>query len=513
MSGIRLIENLAQNEERTAIVDADGEYTYGRLLSASAAVASRLLEAGGADDLGEKRVAFIVRPGFDYPAILLGIWRAGGIAVPLCVSHPDPELEYVIKDSGAGFVIAGEEFADRLEGISAATGAGFFLSGNVIQGDAAPLPELDERRRAMIIYTSGTTSRPKGVVTTHANIRHQIASLACAWGWTKDDSILNPLPLHHLHGILNVLLSALWSGAKCELLTKFDAVRVWEKFMRNSYTLFMAVPTIYTRLIRAWNEAPPGERKEMSEAARRMRLMVSGSAALPVGTLLKWEEITGHVLLERYGMTEIGMALSNPLVGKRTPGKVGAPLPGVEVALIDEEGGTLSGPAEGEIIVRGPNVFLEYWQRPEETSGSFIEGGWFRTGDAAERDGEGIYGILGRKSVDIIKSGGYKISALEIEEVLREHPFIADCAVVGVPDEEWGERVSAALVPSGGDGPAGDTLREWCRERLAPYKVPTRFLTVKELPRNQMGKVVKPDVSALFTGEMKTRAESGGAKQ
>ncbi|MCL4244985.1 MAG: acyl-CoA synthetase, partial [Candidatus Dadabacteria bacterium] len=485
---MRLIENLELNKERTAVVDADGEYTYGRLLSASAAVASHLLKSGGVNDLGEKRAAFIVRPGFDYPAILLGIWRAGGIAVPLCVSHPDPELEYAIKDSGAGFVIAGEEFTGRLERISAAAGADFFLSGNVIEGKAAPLPALDEGRRAMIIYTSGTTNRPKGVVTTHANIRHQITSLVGAWGWTKEDFILNPLPLHHLHGILNVLLCALWSGAKCELLVKFDARAVWEKFIRNGYTVFMAVPTIYTRLIRAWEEAPPGEREAMSGAARRMRLMVSGSAALPVGTLHEWEEITGHVLLERYGMTEIGMALSNPLAGRRMPGKVGTPLPGVEVALIDEEGRILSGPAEGEIVVRGKNVFLEYWQRPEETSGSFTPGGWFRTEDAAERDGEGIYRILGRKSVDIIKSGGYKISALEIEEVLREHPSIADCAVVGVPDEEWGERVSAALVPSGEDEIPTEALREWCRERLAPYKVPTRFLKVKELPRNQMGK-------------------------
>lgn len=499
MSGIRLIENLELNKERTAIVDRAGEYAYGRLLSASAAVASHLLRAGGAKDLGEKRVAFIVRPGFDYPAILLGIWRAGGISVPLCVSHPDPELEYAIEDSGAEFVIAGEEFGGRLERIAAKVGADFFLSEDVLKTEAAALlPQLDESRRAMIIYTSGTTSRPKGVVTTHANIRHQITSLSSAWGWAKDDFILNPLPLHHLHGILNVLLCALWSGAKCELLEKFDAAAVWEKFIRSDYTVFMAVPTIYSRLIHAWDEAPPDDRQTMSEAARRMRLMVSGSAALPVGTLQKWEEITGHVLLERYGMTEIGMALSNPLAGVRMPGRVGTPLPGVEAALIDEEGRILSGAAEGEIVVRGNNVFLEYWRRPEETSASFIEGGWFRTGDAAERDGEGVYRILGRKSVDIIKSGGYKISALEIEEVLREHPSIADCAVVGVPDEEWGERVSAALVFAGEEiSPAA--LREWCRERLAPYKIPTRFLAVEDLPRNQMGKVVKPDVLALFT--------------
>ena len=498
MSGIRLIGNLELHKDRAAIVDRAGEYTYGRLLSASAAVASHLLRAGGAKDLGERRVAFIVRPGFDYPAILLGIWRAGGIAVPLCVSHPDPELEYVIEDSEAEFVIAGEEFGDRLKKISAGLGADFFLSKGMLESEAAPLPDLNESRRAMIIYTSGTTSRPKGVVTTHANIRHQITSLASAWGWTKDDFILNPLPLHHLHGILNVLLCALWSGAKCELLEKFDAAAVWEKFIRSDYTVFMAVPTIYSRLIRAWDEASASDKKIMSEAARRMRLMVSGSAALPVGTLRKWEEITGHVLLERYGMTEIGMALSNPLAGKRMPGRVGTPLPGVEVALIDEEGRILSGAAEGEIVVRGNNVFLEYWRRPEETSSSFTPGGWFRTGDAAERDSEGVYRILGRKSVDIIKSGGYKISALEIEEVLREHPSIADCAVVGVPDEEWGERVSVALVFAGEEmSPAA--LREWCRERLAPYKIPTRFLAVEDLPRNQVGKVVKPDVLALFT--------------
>ena len=414
------------------------------------------------------------------------------------MSHPDPELEYAIKDSASDFVVAGEEFGERLERISSKLGADLFLSKDIIESAAAALPGLNESRRAMIIYTSGTTSRPKGVVTTHANIRHQIASLVSAWGWTKDDFILNPLPLHHLHGILNVLLCALWSGAKCELLEKFDAAAVWEKFIHNNYTVFMAVPTIYSRLIRAWDEASASDRRVMSEAAKKMRLMVSGSAALPVGTLLKWEEMTGQVLLERYGMTEIGMALSNPLVGKRMPGRVGTPLPGVEVALMDEEGRVLSGAAEGEIVVRSKNVFLEYWRRPEETSASFTKDGWFRTGDAAERNVEGVYRILGRKSVDIIKSGGYKISALEIEEVLREHPSIADCAVVGVPDEEWGERVSTALVFAG-EELSPEALREWCRERLAPYKVPSRFLAVKDLPRNQMGKVVKPDVLALFT--------------
>jgi malonyl-CoA/methylmalonyl-CoA synthetase len=236
----------------------------------------------------------------------------------------------------------------------------------------------------------------------------------------------------------------------------------------------------------------------MSAACRKMRLMVSGSAALPVSTLEKWKQISGHVLLERYGMTEIGMALSNPLWGERHPGRVGAPLPGVEVKLLSESGGVIEGEGIGEIIVKGKNVFLEYWNNPKATREAFMDGGWFVTDDLAERDAQGSYRILGRKSVDIVKSGGYKISALEVEEVLREHPSIEECAVVGIEDEEWGERVCAALVLSRGGEVNLQSLREWCRERLAPYKIPSRIITVGELPRNRMGKVVKPGVIELF---------------
>jgi malonyl-CoA/methylmalonyl-CoA synthetase len=226
--------------------------------------------------------------------------------------------------------------------------------------------------------------------------------------------------------------------------------------------------------------------------------MVSGSAALPVSTLERWKLISGHVLVERYGMTEIGMALSNPYRGERIPGRVGAPLPGVDVSLVDENGCVVAGEGVGEIIVKGKNVFLEYWNNPGATKEAFMEEGWFVTGDLAERDAHGSFRILGRKSVDIIKSGGYKISALEIEEALREHPSIEDCAVVGVPDDEWGERVCAALVLTK-DGEVNlRSLRDWCRERLAPYKIPTRIVTVSELPRNHMGKVLKPGVIELF---------------
>jgi malonyl-CoA/methylmalonyl-CoA synthetase len=228
-----------------------------------------------------------------------------------------------------------------------------------------------------------------------------------------------------------------------------------------------------------------------------MRLMVSGSAALPVSVLAKWRAISGHTLLERYGMTEIGMALSNPLHGERRPGFVGFPLPGVTVRLADDRGRPIEDDGRpGEIEVRGPTVFLEYWRRPDATRQAFRDG-WFRTGDVALRE-DGYYRILGRNSVDIIKTGGYKVSALEIEEVLRTHPALRECTVVGVTDPEWGERVCAAVICRDPESLTLEALRAWAKERLAPYKVPSRLLVLDALPRNVMGKVTKPAVQALF---------------
>lgn len=496
MERLELFDRLASFGDATAIIDENGSYSYSDLLASSRSVAANLLS--GESDLSEERVAFLVPSSFEYAAVMLGIWLAGGVAVPLCVSHPDPELDYVLKDSGAGFVIAAPGFGERLARLAGSRGARYIGVGDALSARSAPLPELNGERRAMIIYTSGTTSRPKGVVTTHDNIQAQIGTLVAAWEWSRSDFILDVLPLHHLHGILNVMLCALYSGARCEMMNGFDSGRVWKKFIEQDYTLFMAVPTIYSRLIRSFEEAGDPEKEMMSRACRKMRLMVSGSAALPVSTLDKWTVVSGHVLLERYGMTEIGMALSNPLHGERRPGRVGMPLPGVDVRLVDEKGTVIEGEGAGEIFVKGKNVFIEYWNNPEATKETFTEGGWFRTGDIAERDADGSYRILGRSSVDIIKSGGYKISALEIEEVLREHPQILECAVVGIGDEEWGERVCAAVVMSGGENAGPEPLREWLKARLAPYKVPSHIITVGELPRNQMGKVIKPEVIALF---------------
>lgn len=394
-------------------------------------------------------------------------------------------------------IVAHSNFESILRPIAEAQNLRFILTSDIRSPDVCSLPQVEISRRALILYTSGTTGKPKGVVTTHDNIQAQVTSLIVAWGWTSSDGILHVLPLHHIHGIINVLTCALWAGAECHILGKFDADIVWNRISQGDLTLFMAVPTIYVKLIAAWEAASSERQKKMSEGCAKMRLMVSGSAALPVQVLEKWKTIGNHFLLERYGMTEIGMALSNPLQGQRYAGYVGTPLPQVEVRLVDESGVLVPPGTPGEIQVKGPGVFLEYWQNPEATAKAFQDG-WFLTGDLAVVE-NGNYRILGRMSVDIIKTGGYKVSALEIEEVLRTHPDIQECAVVGVKDPEWGERVCAALVLQHSDRLTLEAFRSWAKERLAVYKVPTRILSVEELPRNAMGKVTKPAVVQLFT--------------
>jgi malonyl-CoA/methylmalonyl-CoA synthetase len=505
-----LIARAEAQRDRIAIVGSEGAFTYGDLLDASARVASTLL--AGRDDLGEARVAFLVPPGFHHVAVQWGIWRAGGVAVPLGVSHPPPELEHVVRDSDAEIVLGAPEFATALRPVASAARVRYLTTSQVLAPrrlspagarlstmlnvPPVPVPDVPESRRAMIVYTSGTAGRPKGVVSTHANLRAQITSLVEAWEWRADDRILLVLPLHHVHGIVAVVASALWAGAACEMLPAFDADRAWDVIAAGRITLFMAVPTIYNRMIAAWDAAPLERRRALSAGCRRMRLMVSGSSALSAATFERWREITGHALLERYGMTEFGMALAGPLHGERRPGYVGRPLPGVEVRLVGDDGAPAPPGEPGEIEVRGPSVFLEYWGKPEAMRAAFRDG-WFRTGDTAVLEEAG-YRILGRTSSDILKTGGYKVSALEIEEVLRTHPAIADCAIVGVTHPDWGDKICVAAELKPGRLLGLDELRDWAKDRLAPYKIPKDLQCLPALPRNAMGKVIKLKVAKLF---------------
>ena len=487
-----LFERASQFSANTSIISEGNSYSYEDLLGASGHVAKALL--GDSTDLAGVRVAYMVTPGFDYVKVQWGIWMAGGIAVPLNPGNPFESIDYVIKDAGVGIVIYSKRYQDIFA--SYVKSAKLRLC-EVPHGSEslAELPLIEESRPALILYTSGTTGSPKGVVTTHANIQAQIMTLVDAWQWSEKDQIINILPLHHVHGIINVVSCALWSGAACRFIPKFDARKVFEALSLKEVTLFMAVPTIYYKLVSYWEILPEGEQRNIRAALEQKRLMVSGSAALPISIMEKWKAISGHDLLERYGMTELGMAISNPYEGERRPGHIGQALPGVSVRLVDEQGEIVEEGKQGEIQVQGANVFKEYWDRPEATAESFTKDGWFKTGDIAKYH-DGAYKILGRNSVDIIKSGGYKISALEIEEVLRTHPLIKDCGVVGIPDEEWGEIIGAGLV--GVDKVDTQELTLWIKEKLPKYKIPRKYIMLEDLPRNAMGKVTKKDLVNLF---------------
>ncbi|XP_026974758.1 malonate--CoA ligase ACSF3, mitochondrial isoform X9 [Sagmatias obliquidens] len=514
--------------DRIALVDQHGSHTYKDLYSRSLCLSREICRLRGcADrDLREERVSLLCSNDVSFVVAQWATWMSGGIAVPLCRKHPQAQLEYFIRDSRSSVVLAGLEHVELLSPVVQKLGVPLLpLPPTVYHGAAEDpgegrLPEWDWRDRgAMIIYTSGTTGRPKGVLSTHQNIRAMVTGLVRKWAWTKDDVILHVLPLHHVHGVVNKLLCPLWVGATCVMLPEFSAQLVWEKFLSSEtprINVFMAVPTIYSKLMDYYDKHfthPHVQDFVRAVCEEKVRLMVSGSAALPLPVLEKWKGITGHTLLERYGMTEIGMALSNPLTAARLPGSVGTPLPGVEVRIVSEnlqkdgypyvvhaegnEEDTKVTPGfeekEGELLVRGPSVFREYWDKPEETKTAFTSDGWFKTGDTAVFK-DGNYWIRGRTSVDIIKSGGYKVSALEVERLLLAHPSITDVAVIGVPDVTWGQRVTAVVTLREGHSLSHRELKEWASGVLAPYAVPSELLLVEEIPRNQMGKVNKPDL-------------------
>lgn len=495
MPDLPFLSRARSHSDHIAFRTATASHTYHDILDRSALIASTLLTE--VDDLKEDRVAVLVTPGFDYTSAQWGIWRAGGIKVPICLSATESEWEYALSDSQASTVITDVANMAKIAPLCARLGLRLVNVNDCGGVTLKPLPEIDVHRRAMILYTSGTTSKPKGVVTTHHNIQAQIESLVEAWEWRSSDRIPMFLPLHHIHGIINITGCALWAGAMIEPFARFDLPAILDRVRADAYTLFMAVPTIYVKLIQALEVASDENRSAVVAGFGKMRLMVSGSAALPASVHVQWTALTGQQLLERYGMTEIGMAISNLYKGERRPGSVGAALPGIEVRLKAESGAIITGEDEpGEIQVRGPGVFAAYWNRPEVSTESFDKG-WFRTGDMAVLE-RGYYRIMGRLSVDIIKSGGYKLSALEIEATLLEHPQIVECAIVGLPDDTWGEAVSAAVVLRDQGSLDLAALREWCKERLSVYKIPQRLLVVNELPRNAMGKVTKPAVAKLF---------------
>ncbi|MDB4937421.1 MAG: O-succinylbenzoic acid--CoA ligase [Labilithrix sp.] len=508
-------------ETRTAVLDdarsqsRSGTHSYADVVAGSIRVASALLHASSRASLGGQRVAILIAPSARFVEAFFGVLLAGGCVVVLSPLHPAPETRYFCDDAEVSAVLVSSEHAalaaplassanvrDLDELLSAREDIGAVTAAALAAGGDAPAVQL---------YTSGTTGKPKGAVITHMNLEVQQELVGAAWGFGEADTLLHALPLHHMHGLAIALLTALGAGAATRLTT-FDAPALWES-MKDA-TVFMGVPAMYHRLFVAFDAADEATRTRWSAHARALRLATSGSAALPVTIAERWRDVTGKIPLERFGMTEIGVGITNPLDGERFPGCVGFPLPSVETRIVGE--GDRGEVAEtGELWIRGPSVFAGYHRREDETAKAFVpdaDGGapWFRTGDTVTRQGgpSGPFKILGRTSVDILKSGGYKLSALEIEEVLREHPGVGEVAVIGVPDEAWGDRVVACVVrrAAAPSTSACDeaVLRAFVREKLAPYKVPKDIIFLDELPKNALGKVVKPTLSAQIAAAIRT---------
>jgi malonyl-CoA/methylmalonyl-CoA synthetase len=497
---LQFFEQAKKHLTNDAIIHDGVIYKYEQLLTTTQKFSGILLNASS--DLNEARVAFMVPPGFYYVATLWAIWLAGGVSVPLCITHPLPSLEYVLDDTQSSILVFSKEFKEVLAPYLQKANIRVIVIEDVNEERItfpALLPEIEKQRNALILYTSGTTNKPKGVVTTHKNIEAQISTLINAWEWSSNDRIICVLPLHHVHGIINVVGCSLWAGATCHFASSFSPELIFNLIEQGKLNVFMAVPTIYYKLIAYFETLAVDDQNSLRECMTKFRVMVCGSAALPVTVMDKWAQISGHKLLERYGMTELGMAISNPYHGNRKAGYVGIPLPGVQIKLADENFVQVLDQIPGEILVKGDHVFKEYWQRPEATQASFTNDGWFKTGDIAVIE-NGYYRIMGRQSLDIIKSGGYKISALEIEEVLRIYEMIQDCAVVGIDDEEWGELIVAAIVLK--QAFVNDfnekLLSDWIVNYIAPYKKPRRYLVLNDLPQNAMGKVVKNDIKKMF---------------
>ena len=482
----RLAAHAPASSAIAAAAGAEG-VSYGDLGARAQAVAGVL---AALPDVPGGAVAFLIEPGAAFVQTLFGIWHAGALAIPLSPLHAAPELAHVVADATPALLVASRALAPRLA--AAAPAVPIAIAEEVV---AATPPDTHVARlhpRAdadgLMLYTSGTTGRPKGVRLSHAALAATVSSLEEAWRWRRDDRLLHVLPLHHTHGLIVALLGALWVGAEVRFLP-FAAAETWDALAGAS--VFMAVPTIYAKLMQAFDAAPPAQRTRWTAGARGLRLATSGSAGLPATLHAAFAGATGLSLLERYGMTEIGMALSNPYDGPRVPGAVGCDLPGVAVDITDESGRTLPADEPGELRVRTPQMFSGYHGDAAATASSFDADGRFRTGDTGVRDVAGVVRLLGRTSIDIIKSGGYKLSALEIEAVLLDHPAVAEVAVLGVADATFGELVTAWVVPRGPAEPSLAELQAFARERLAPYKLPRALHVIAELPRNVMGKVQK----------------------
>ncbi|MCI4042396.1 acyl-CoA synthetase [Streptomyces sp. TRM75563] len=477
---------------REAVRFGDLSLTYGRLAGAAAALAARIADAG--------RVAVWATPTPETVIAVVAALRAGVPAVPLNPRTGERELAHILADSAPTVVLAGPDdvLPPALKKLRRVTvDAREAVEGPDGRAGGAAGPENPEAP-ALIVYTSGTTGPPKGAVLPRRAVAASLDALEDAWGWTGDDVLVHALPLFHVHGLILGVLGPLRRGGSLRHLGKFSSGGVARELGSGSTMLF-GVPTMYHRLAEVL-DAPAGtaERDALAQALTSARLLVSGSAALPVHDHERIAAATGRRVIERYGMTETLMNTGIRADGVPRPGTVGPPLAGVELRLAEEDGTVLDAAgAIGEIQVRGPNLFTGYLNRPDATAAAHTADGWFRTGDVGTVDADGYVTIVGRKATDLIKSGGYKIGAGEIENVLLAHPGVREAAVTGEEDADLGERVVAWVVAADpGSPPPAEELADHVAAQLAPYKRPRTVRYLDALPRNDLGKIMKRSLRA-----------------
>ncbi len=514
----RLINNCERYADKTAIefVGEDGGGTPALRADAASvvevAVTYRELEQNTLKTMAylqakgvEKgdRIALQLPKCLPFIYLHLAIMRLEAISLPLNSGYPAHELSYFLQDAEAKLFFADADGKEDLTPMLAdlpALKETIFLNTTSVSSTSAslstslqslitpfppanlPIPQ-DLNATCLMIYTSGTTGRPKGAELTHGNLTANLNSLHEAWGWREDDVLLHVLPIFHVHGLIVALHGALNAGATAVLLPKFTPEKTLQTLQDRRCTVFMAVPTIHRRLVNTPNAA--------SYDLSHMRLLTSGSDRLPDDLFQAYQDTFGHTLLERYGMSETSMLISNPLHGERRVGSVGLPLPGVEVRIVHPETEEpLPDNEVGAVQVRGDNVCKGYWRQPEKTAAAFTADGWLRTGDLGLREPDGYFTLKGR-SKDLIISGGYNIYPPEVELVLADHPAVQASAVIGCLDEEWGERVTAVIIPRAGFDVVADDIIAHCKTHLVNYKVPRRVHFVTEFPRNALGKIQK----------------------
>ncbi|WP_405509515.1 acyl-CoA synthetase [Streptomyces cyaneofuscatus] len=464
--------------------------TYGELAAASTALAARIADAG--------RVAVWATPTPETVIAVVAALRAGVPAVPLNPRTGEAELAHILADSEPTAVLAGPDdvLPPALEKLRRVTVDARAVASEAPEGYGPG--EAAAEAPALIVYTSGTTGPPKGAVLPRRAIAASLDALEDAWGWTGNDVLVHALPLFHVHGLILGVLGPLRRGGSLRHLGKFSAEGVARE-LGSGGTMLFGVPTMYHRLAEVL-DTPAGtaERDALARSLTGARLLVSGSAALPVHDHERIAAATGRRVIERYGMTETLMNTGIRADGAPRPGTVGPPLAGVELRLVEEDGSVPAGPeAIGEIQVRGPNLFTGYLNRPDATAAAHTADGWFRTGDVGTVDEDGYVTIVGRKATDLIKSGGYKIGAGEIENVLLGHPGVREAAVTGEADPDLGERVVAWVVAADPDSPPrAEELADHVAGQLAPHKRPRTVHFLDALPRNDLGKIMKRSLHA-----------------